>query len=129
MLIKFRIPEILLGALLTVAIFAMGYVVASSVPPPSQQIEKADHPTSTNEGAERTAEKQFAYYTKWLVWSTGALVAVSGIKGYSPLRSDRPARIAADAAKRSADAAVRVDQPFLPLRRAGLTAGGQAVNI
>jgi hypothetical protein len=103
MLVKFRIPEILFGALLTVAIFAMGFVVASSMPPPSQQIEKADHPQAANEGAERTAEKQIAYYTKWLAWFTGALVAVSGIQGYFLLRADRTARIAAEAARGSAD--------------------------
>jgi hypothetical protein len=95
MLVRFRIPEIVLGVFLTVAVFAMGFVVASSVPPPSQQIEKADHQQAANEGAERTAEKQIAYYTKWLAWFTGALVAVSGIQGYFLLRADKTARIAA----------------------------------
>jgi hypothetical protein len=113
MLIKFRVPDIVLGSLLTIAVFAAGYVVASSVPPPSQQIEKTDHPQTANEGAERTAEKQIAYYTKWLAWFTGALVAVSGVQGYFLLRADRTARIAAESAKQSADAAIAVESARL----------------
>jgi hypothetical protein len=113
MLIKFRIPEIVLGVLLTVAVFAMGYVAASSVPPPSQQIENTDHQQAANEGAERTAEKQIAYYTKWLAWFTGALVAVSGIQGYFLLRADNTARLAANAADLSARAAVAIELPII----------------
>ena len=117
MLVKFRIPEIFFGALLTVAIFAMGFVVASSMPPQSQQIEKVDHPEAAKEGGERTAEKQIAYYTKWLAWFTLALVAVSGIQGYFLLRADKTARISADAANKSAnvaeDAFRRLERPYL----------------
>jgi hypothetical protein len=130
MLVRFRIPEIVLGALLTVAVFAMGYVVGSWVPPPSQQIEKADHLQTANEGAERTAEKQIAYYTKWLAWFTGALVAVSGIQGYFLLRADKTARIAANAAQKSATAAVNVDLPILVLRQIDLrTPTGAVLNV
>ncbi|MHB8268811.1 hypothetical protein [Bradyrhizobium sp.] len=117
---KLRIPEIVLGVLLTVAVFAMGYVVASSVSPPSQQIEKTDHQQAANEGAERTAEKQIAYYTKWLAWFTGALVAVAGIQGYFLLRADGTARIAANAATLSANAAVAVERPQLLIAKINL---------
>jgi hypothetical protein len=113
MLVKFRIPEIFFGALLTVAIFAMGFVVASSMPPQSQQIEKVDHPEAANDGVERTAEKQIAYYTKWLAWFTLALVAVSGIQGYFLLRADKTARIAADAARDQTLNFAKLERPYL----------------
>ncbi|HZE52534.1 MAG TPA: hypothetical protein VE111_04565 [Bradyrhizobium sp.] len=109
----FRTHELFLGVFLTVAVFALGFVVASSVPPPSQQIEKTDHQQTANEGAERTAEKQIAYYTKWLAWFTGALVAVSGIQGYFLLRADKTARIVANAADLSARAAVAIELPTI----------------
>jgi hypothetical protein len=112
-MLRFRIPEIVLGVLLTVAVFAIGYVVASSMQPPSQQIEKTDHPQTADEGGERTAEKQIAYYTKWLALFTGALVAVSGIQGYFLLRADRTARIAANAAQLSAESAHGLALPIV----------------
>jgi hypothetical protein len=113
--VKFRIPEIVLGVLLTVAVFAAGYIAASPVPPPNQQIEAAGHPQATNEGADHAAEKQIAYYTKWLAWFTAALVAVSGIQGYFLLRADKTARIAANAADLSAKAAVGIQLPIIRL--------------
>jgi hypothetical protein len=109
----FRTHELFLGIFLTVAVFALGFVIASSMPPPSQQIEKTDHPQAANEGAERTAEKQIAYYTKWLAWFTGALVAVSAFQGYFLLRSDKTARIAANAADLSARAAISLQLPII----------------
>src|SRR5216683_1718173 len=112
---KFRITEIFLGVFLTIAVFAIGFLVASSMPPPSQQIEKAGHPQAANESAERTAEKQIAYYTKWLAWFTGALVVASGIQGYFLLRADKTARISADAAKRSADGLLDAERPHMIL--------------
>jgi hypothetical protein len=123
MLREFRIPEIFLGVFLTVAVFAIGYVVASSVPPPSQQIETTNHQQAANEGAERTAEKQIAYYTKWLAWFTGALVAVSFTQGYFLLRSDKTARISANAADRSARAAIAVQLPIIRIHPEDLGRG------
>jgi hypothetical protein len=122
---KFRVPEIVLGALLTVAVFAMGYVAASSVPPPSQQIENTGHEHAADEGAERTAEKQIAYYTKWLAWFTGALVAVSGIQGYFLLRADKTARIAANAADLSARAAIAIELPVIQAEPVGFGTGDE----
>ena len=110
---KFRVPEIVLGVLLAVAVFAMGYVVASSVQPPSQQIEKTSHGQAADEGAERTSEKQIAYYTKWLAWFTGALVIVAGLQGYFLLRADKTARIVATAADLSARAAIAPRSPLI----------------
>jgi hypothetical protein len=120
---KFRTHELFLGVFLTIAVFAIGFVTATSVPSPNQQIEKTDHQQTANEGAERTAEKQIAYYTKWLAWFTGALVAVSGIQGYFLLRADKTARIAAIAATQSAKAAVAIELPILRMNAGGLGYG------
>jgi hypothetical protein len=98
---------------LTVAVFAIGFVVASSMPPPSQQVETISHPQAANEGSERTAEKQIAYYTKWLAWFTGALVTVSAFQGYFLLRADKTTRIASDAAKRAADSLPIVERAYV----------------
>jgi hypothetical protein len=83
----------------------------SSMPPPSQRIESRDRQHAIDESYERSAEKQIAYYTKWLAWFTGALVAVAGIQGYFLLRADKTARIAADAATQAARAAIGVELP------------------
>jgi hypothetical protein len=128
MLIKFRIPEIVLGIFLTVAVFAIGYVVASSGPSPSQQVDSANDLQTANEGVERTAEKQIAYYTKWLAWFTGALVAVSLMQGYFLLRADKTARIAANAADLSARAAVALELPIIRVEPVGFGWGSSQVN-
>jgi hypothetical protein len=115
MLIKLRanIPEIVVGVLLAVAVFAMGMAIESSRHPPSQQIESSSHPKPANETLERTAEKEIAQYTKWLAWFTGALVVVSAIQGFFLLRADKTARIAANAATRSSNAAIGMELPIL----------------
>jgi hypothetical protein len=109
----------------------MGFVVASSMPPQSQQHEKVDHPEAANEGTERTAEKQIAYYTKWLAWFTLALVAVSGIQGYFLLRADKTARIAADAAKESADAVTQSERAhiFIKIVSQSFVEGWTSANL
>jgi hypothetical protein len=118
---RFRIPEILFGALLTVAVFAMGFVIALSMPPPEQKIESSNKQKPIEESHERTAEQQIAYYTKWLAWFTGALVAVAGIQGYFLLRADKTARITADAAKQSADGLRDAERPHMVLSELKIT--------
>jgi hypothetical protein len=66
MLVEFRIPEILLGALMAVALFAMGFVAASSISPPqADEIAKG-----LSHGG---AEDRIANYTLWLALLTGVL--------------------------------------------------------
>jgi hypothetical protein len=54
-------------------------------------------------------------YTLVLAVFTGLLVGVSGVQGYFLLRADRTARIAANAAKRQADAAIGIELPIFLL--------------
>src|SRR6266481_7771960 len=68
-------------------------------------------------------------YTLVLAVFTGLLVGTSVFQGYFLIRADKTSRIAAEAAKRSADAAVRVNQPFLGLKRSFLMAKGQNVAV
>src|ERR1700704_4662056 len=82
---KFRPTEIFLGCFLTVAVFAMGMLFASSfVPQPERRAEQhtpADNPAkeSVKHGFwEKTADDPVAYFTLWLVGFTGVL-AVSTI--------------------------------------------------
>lgn len=62
---------------------------------------------------DRTWEDPVAFYTFVLGLFTFCLVAVSLGQGYFLFRSDRTARIAANAAKRSADAAIALELPII----------------
>src|ERR1700676_2573469 len=101
---KFRIPEILLGAMLAIAVFAMGMVFDLS-----QLYQIPSHVQSTHlldrAAAKGTTEAKVALYTLWLALSTGALVIVSSVQIGFLIRADRFARIAASAAQQSAESA------------------------
>jgi hypothetical protein len=109
MLRKFRIPEIVLGALMATAVFAMGMVFYSSRHPPqqSEQQSSAKRPAkkADNVSDAEKADDRIARYTLWLAVLTGGLVLMAGIQGYFLLRADKTARISADAARISAEAA------------------------
>jgi ABC-type Fe3+ transport system permease subunit len=74
---KFRLPDIFLGALLAVAIFAMGMLFSSHRPQENQNIRQSSE-TSKGEAAKVGAEERIADYTYWLAWLTGIL-AVSTV--------------------------------------------------
>jgi hypothetical protein len=121
MLNRFRLPEILFGALLTVAVFAMGMLFDSSRHPPQQteqssSAHQADHKSDNISEAEK-ADDRIARYTLWLAILTGGLVVASVVQGYFLLRSDKIARIAANAADLSAKAAIGVELPRFVLRK------------
>lgn len=70
-----------------------------------------------------SADELVAHYTQWLAYSTGALVLVSAAQIGFLIRADKTGRLAAEAAKASADAAVAVELPILyaaPPELAGL---------
>jgi len=76
--LKFRFPEIVLGILLAVAIFATGMVVDSSRRQ-EQSVQKQKTEQSTAHiAAKNDAEETIAFYTKALAWFT-AVLAVSTI--------------------------------------------------
>jgi hypothetical protein len=77
---KFRVPDLVLGALLMVAIFAMGMLFASSLPaPPKHQAEyQSSAEKTTKEDVkhgfwEKTADDPVAYFTLWLMGFTGIM--------------------------------------------------------
>ncbi len=123
MLIKarFRLPEILFGLLLAVAIFAIGMTFQSSHQPRSnEQSDTAQHQTEKKSGADGKEAQSLlvpmdsvGLYTLVLSVFTGVLAIVSIFQGVMLLRSDKTARIAAIAADLSARAAVAVDLPVL----------------
>jgi hypothetical protein len=105
---RFRVPELFLGAFLATAIFSMGILFSSTIFPPHQASEAhSDHleeKTKKIVDAE-SADDRIAKYTLWLAILTGALVVVSTFQGYFLIRSDRTARIAAETARKSTETA------------------------
>jgi hypothetical protein len=95
----FKVPELVVGALLAVAIFSVGYVFRSEVP------GRAETPviTSTTADGPVAQDRRIADYTEWLAIFTAALVAVSAVQIFFLGRADRTARISADAARLSSD--------------------------
>jgi hypothetical protein len=110
---KFRIPEIFLGVFLAVAIFAMGFLFASSVFPPNAKPETAAQEHSKQEASKASTDERIAEYTWWLAVLTGGLVFVAVGQGVFIARSDKTARIAATAADLSARAAVAIELPVI----------------
>jgi hypothetical protein len=119
---KFRVPEMILGAFLTVAVFAVGAIFSSTIFTPNQTSEPANHNDQPKEknpktGDAESSDDRIAKYTLWLAILTGALVAASGFQGYFLIRSDKTARIAANAANRQArvaeSALFAVEIPYL----------------
>ncbi len=110
-------------------VFIAGFVALCSR---AQQAERAAHyqPTykyhyENAEGRggksiwERTTDDPVALFTFWLVIFTGALSAVSMVQISFLNRSDKTARIAADAASKSANAAVGVELPSVHIEHVG----------
>jgi hypothetical protein len=71
---KFRIPEIFLGAFLAVAIFAMGYVIALSNHPDTPQQNYTAQTAETKSQKDLT-DARLADYTFLLALFTGLLAA------------------------------------------------------
>jgi hypothetical protein len=103
---RFRLPEILLGALLTIAVFALGFLFASSIFPPNAKPETSTQERSKQETTKTSTDERIADYTWWLAVLTGGLVFVAVGQGIFIARSDKTARIAATAADLSARAAI-----------------------
>jgi hypothetical protein len=76
---------------------------------------------------DRTLDDPVAFYTFVLAIFTAVLAIVAFTQIGFLIRSDKTARVAADAAKLSADAIVRVELPLLALKSARLIANGQEI--
>jgi hypothetical protein len=112
--LRFRFPEIFLGVLLAVAIFAIGMAFQSSRPHQQNEQNATSQQNATDKIHNRDNAQSLwvpvdsiGLYTLVLAAFTGLLVIVSGVQGYFLLRADKTARTAADAAKKSAEISER----------------------
>jgi hypothetical protein len=117
---KFRPPEILLGVLLAVAIFAMGFLFASSrlLPVQHAMLHQTAEPQSL-----WIPTDSVGLYTLVLAGFTALLVAVSAWQGHFLLRADKTARIAANAADLNARAVIALQLPLIAIQPASLGHG------
>jgi hypothetical protein len=123
---RFRLPEIIIGMLLASSFWAIVFVFQ---PSPQNQNVKASQ-TETHQGTkeheqaesigqrfskiwDRTWEDPVAFYTFILSLFTGLLAFVSGIQIYFLIRADQTARIPAEAARLTAEAAVNAKLPVI----------------
>jgi hypothetical protein len=100
---KFRLPELVIGCLLTVAIFSVGSALSGSRTTDSKAT--ADH--------EEKADDKVARYTLYLAVLTGGLVVVSAWQGIFLLRADRTARMSAEAAQAQAINFTKLERPYI----------------
>jgi hypothetical protein len=136
---RFRVPELFPGCLLTVAIFSMGILFASPFQPESYKQTAATEQHSTDKKTENNENAQSLWvpvdsvglYTLVLAVFTGLLTLVSAAQGYFLLRADKTARIAADAANLNAKAAIAIELPIIriPPGRAALFDYGYPARI
>jgi hypothetical protein len=114
---RVRTHELLLGVFLTVAVFAIGMLFASSIRPyaNTEQSSDAQHSKekSIKVGDSESSDEKIARYTLWLAILTGGLVVTAIGQGYFLLRSDKTARIAADAAKLNAQAVISAERAYV----------------
>jgi hypothetical protein len=103
-LLKKLNPELVLGFLLA-SVFWAGVLLWQSSPPNHASKESQACDGTKSECAKATTDERIADYTWWLAVLTAALVTVSAGQGYFLLRSDKTARIAANAAGDGAIAA------------------------
>ena len=100
---KLRIPELMIGCLLTIAVFAAGSVLfplrGSDSKAPVEHEEKADD--------------KVARYTLYLAILTGGLVLVSAWQGFFLLRADKTARMSAEAAQAQAINFTKLERPYI----------------
>jgi hypothetical protein len=97
----------------------VAWCLVESALSPSQQQEKYNYSTKNTEkkAADISTGERLAAYTLWLAIFTGLLVVISGVQGYFLLRADKTARITANAAKLSAEAAIGVELPKLFVKK------------
>jgi hypothetical protein len=104
---RFRTPKLFLGVFLAVAILAIGMLFA---PSRSLSAETATPHQTVEAQSLWIPTDSVVLYTLVLAAFTALLVVVSGWQGYFLLRADKTARIAANAATKSADAAFAAER-------------------
>ncbi|KJC60482.1 hypothetical protein UP10_12780 [Bradyrhizobium sp. LTSPM299] len=101
------------GALLAVAIYAMGMTFSSPIAPPNAEPETGAQERPQKQASKANTDERIADYTWWLAVLTGALVLTAVGQGFFIVRSDKTARIAANAADLSARAAIAIELPVI----------------
>jgi hypothetical protein len=106
---RFRIPEIALGALLTVAVFAVGSTVQLFRPTRDAHDQAAS--TAQHSFSEAETNERIANYNEWLAWFTGFLAVStaglwwvtwrSGLRQASDMRATIAAALASNEISRS----------------------------
>jgi hypothetical protein len=102
---KFRVPELLIGCLLTVAVLAIGMSLASLVPHEAITTNMTAHAEA--------ADEKVARYTWWLAVLTAVLVIVSGWQGFFLIRADQTARMSAEAAQAQTRNFTKLERPYI----------------
>jgi hypothetical protein len=69
----FRTHELILGVFLTIAVFAMGFVVASSIHPQQEEQQQRTTQSTAQIGNKSSADERVADYTLAVAWLTGVL--------------------------------------------------------
>jgi hypothetical protein len=86
-------------------------------PKPHAQISTASSTNSSPKSVQDISAETVAYYTEVLAWFTGVLAVTSLVQGFFLWNADKTARIAANAAKKSADVAIQaltdLERPYL----------------
>jgi hypothetical protein len=99
---KQRIPELLIGFLLAIALCAIGLVFVPSLLPDGAHLT-----------GHEAADERVARYTWWLAILTFGLVLVSGFQGFFLIRADRTARMSADAAQAQTRNFTKLERPYI----------------
>jgi hypothetical protein len=118
---KFRGYEIALGLLVATAVWSVVFLF--SLPQPNKPAPEPTQQATEHKTKNSSPDQEIALYTLWLAIFTGALVAVSGIQIFFLIRTDKTARITAEAAKQSSDAVLKIERPVLYIKDLRIEAG------
>ena len=121
MLIKFRIPDVFFGAMVAVAIFAMGMIFGSSSHQPTNQ------PSQATTQQVQTSHNPTPFTWDWfthdgVVFFTAALCFIAGVQAFlfvwqlrSIQRTIKPAEDAAKAAAMQSEAIIRAERAYVTM--------------
>jgi hypothetical protein len=130
--LRFQFPEVVIGILFSVALFALGAMFVSSRQSPSSEHSSQSEQQTDHKGETYHKETQSLWvpvdsvglYTLVLAIFTGVLASVSIFQGVMLLRADKTANITAESSKISAAATLEQVKTFRNIQRAELQVEG-----